>query len=65
MSFGGHRVRAVVPMVINPGNVGISFVVLSYAGVLGVTLVADPLIVPEHDSVAESFRAIGQRLLKA
>ena len=63
MSFGGHRIRAMTPMVVNPGNVGISFVVLSYAGVLGVTLVADPLIVPDQDAIAESFEAVCQRLL--
>jgi diacylglycerol O-acyltransferase len=64
MSLGGHRIRAVIPMVVNPGNVGISFVVLSYAGVLGVTLVADPLIVPEQDAIAASFEGICQRLLE-
>ena len=63
MSFGGHRIRAVVPVVVNPGNVGISFVVLSYADVLGVTLVADPPIVPDQDTIAESFQAVCQRLL--
>ena len=64
MSLGGHPIRAVIPMVVNPGNVGISFVVLSYAGVLGVTLVADPLIVPEQDAIADSFQAICQHLLQ-
>ena len=64
MSFGGHRISAVIPMVVNPGNVGISFVVLSYAGVLGITLVADPLIVPEQDKIADSLEAVCQRLLE-
>jgi diacylglycerol O-acyltransferase / wax synthase len=63
MSLGGHRIRAVIPMVVNPGNVGVSFVVLSYAGVLGVTLVADPRIVPEQDAIADSFQGICRRLL--
>jgi WS/DGAT/MGAT family acyltransferase len=63
MSLGGHRIRAVIPMVVNPGNVGISFVVLSYAGLLSVTLVADPLIVPEQDAIADSFGAVCRHLL--
>jgi hypothetical protein len=63
MSLGGHRIGTAIPMVVNPGNVGISFVVLSYAGVLGVTLVADPLIVPEQDAIAEYFEAVCRRLL--
>ena len=50
-------------MVVNPGNVGISFVVLSYAGVLGVTLIADPLIVADQDAIADSFEAVCRRLL--
>ena len=40
-----------------------AFVVLSYADVLGVTLVADPPIVPDQDTIAESFQAVCQRLL--
>jgi WS/DGAT/MGAT family acyltransferase len=63
LSLGGHRIGSVIPVVVNPGNVGISFVVLSYAGSLGVTLVADPLIVPDQDAVAESLAAVAQRLL--
>ena len=46
--FGGHRVTAVTPMAITPGNVGVSFDILSYAGQLVVTLVADPVIVPDQ-----------------
>ena len=63
MSFGGHRIGAVIPVVVNPGNVGISFVVLSYAGVLCITLVADPVIIPDQDAIADSLKAVCQRLL--
>ena len=49
LRLGGHSVRAVIPMAVNPGNVGVSFDVLSYAGVLSVALVADPVVVPDLD----------------
>jgi hypothetical protein len=45
----GHRVTSVVPLAITPGNVGVSFDILSYAGQLVVTLVADPAVVPDQD----------------
>ena len=43
----GTEVVAVVPVAVNPGNVAVSFDVLSYAGTLVVTLVCDPGLVPE------------------
>lgn len=52
VELAGFRVRSLVPLVVTPGNVGVSFAVLSYAGDLGVTLVADPAIVPDQDELA-------------
>jgi diacylglycerol O-acyltransferase / wax synthase len=49
LEVGGHPVSAIIPMAVNPGNVGVSFDVLSYAGNLGITLVADPESVPDLD----------------
>ncbi len=49
LAFGGARVSAVIPIAVNPGNVGVSFDVMSYAGQLGVTVVADPAVVPDQD----------------
>ncbi|CAN7245943.1 WS/DGAT domain-containing protein [Terrabacter sp. LjRoot27] len=49
--LAGRRVSGVVPMAITPGNVGVSFDVLSYAGRLVVTLVADPAVVPDQDDL--------------
>ena len=57
-SSGGHRVAQIVPLAVNPGNVGVSFDVLSYAGQLVVTVVADPLIVPDQDLLTTSLRTI-------
>jgi hypothetical protein len=34
---------------VTPGNVGVTFDVLSYAGQLVVTVVADPDILPDQD----------------
>jgi hypothetical protein len=39
----------VIPLAITPGNVGVCFDILSYAGGLVVTVVADLAIVPEQD----------------
>lgn len=45
--LAGSAVVAVVPVATNPGDVTVSFDVMSYAGTLGITLVSDPLHVPE------------------
>ncbi len=47
--FAGRQVQQVIPLVANPGNVGVSFVLLSYAGHLVTTVVADPVVVPDHE----------------
>lgn len=52
LSLAGRPVLRVVPGSVQPGNVGVSFTALSYAGVLGVTVVADPVVVPDHYRVA-------------
>jgi diacylglycerol O-acyltransferase len=55
LSVAGARVREVVPVATNPGNVTVSFDVLSYAGQLVVTLVSDPGRVPEAAWLAEEL----------
>lgn len=45
-------VSRVVPVAVTPGNTGVTFDVLSYAGRLGITLVADPDVVPDRARVA-------------
>ena len=47
MGVAGAEVVAILPVAVNPGNVAVSFDVLSYAGTLAVTLVCDPGLVPE------------------
>ncbi len=56
LSFAGRRVRSVVPIAITPGNVGVSFDILSYAGALVLTVVADPDIVPEQDALTAAIQ---------
>jgi diacylglycerol O-acyltransferase / wax synthase len=58
LSFGGHGVAAVVPAAVNPGNIGVAFDALSYAGVLSVTLVTDPDIVEELDQLTDSLSTV-------
>lgn len=61
LRLAGAEVTAVVPVAFNPGNVAVSFDVLSYAGTLGVTLVCDPGLLPESawlaDRVADGLTA--------
>jgi WS/DGAT/MGAT family acyltransferase len=53
--LAGHRVGELIPVAITPGNVGVSFDVLSYAGRLVVTLVADPVVVPDQDQLTSGL----------
>ena len=57
LRLAGAEVTAVVPVAVNPGNVAVSFDVLSYAGALGVTLVCDPVLVPESAELARRVTA--------
>jgi hypothetical protein len=49
--LAGHRIASIVPITMTPGNVGVCFAVLSYAGELVVSVIADPGVVPEHDEL--------------
>jgi len=57
MRVVGVEVVEVVPVAVNPGNVAVSFDVLSYAGSLVVTLVCDPVLVPESSWLADRVTA--------
>src|SRR4051794_19489922 len=54
--FCGCVVSRVVPVAVTPGNVAVTFDVLSYAGRLGVTVVADPAVVPNHGQLARHLQ---------
>lgn len=51
LRLAGHRIASIVPLTMTPGNVGVCFAVLSYAGELVVSLLADPEIVAEQDEL--------------
>jgi hypothetical protein len=55
MSFMGMIISEVVPMTITAGNVDVAFAVLSYAGVLGVTVIADATTQPHASEIAEKL----------
>lgn len=56
LHLAGSRIGELVPMVATPGNTGVTFAALSYAGNLTVSVIADPGIVPEYDAVAAAVR---------
>jgi diacylglycerol O-acyltransferase len=49
VQLAGHPISSVIPMAVTPGNVGVAFDVLSYAGRFVVTVVADPDILTDQD----------------
>jgi diacylglycerol O-acyltransferase len=64
LQLGGHRVTAIIPMAVNPGNIGVSFDVMSYAARLRITIVADPVVVPELDLLGRLLTETMTRLIR-
>ncbi|MCC3314269.1 wax ester/triacylglycerol synthase domain-containing protein [Nocardia africana] len=62
LHLAGHRIDALLPLVATPGNVGVTFAVLSYAGTLTVDTIADPDILPEQDTLTRALHATFTRL---
>ncbi|WP_406830102.1 wax ester/triacylglycerol synthase domain-containing protein [Pedococcus sp. KACC 23699] len=56
LSLAGATVRRAVPVAVNPGNVTVSFDVLSAAGRLVVSIVSDPDRVPDHEVLRSALR---------
>jgi WS/DGAT/MGAT family acyltransferase len=57
-TFAGATVGAVIPVMVGEaGNVTVSFVVLSYAGILTITVVADPDHVPDLPILTTALQA--------
>lgn len=51
--FAGARVRSILPVPVGEaGNLTVSFVVLSYARTLGITVTTDPDHVPQPSTLA-------------
>jgi hypothetical protein len=52
LTLGGHRIVEIVPVAITPGNVAVTFDILSYAGRVCITIVCDPDLVPDASVLA-------------
>ncbi len=58
VAFGGCRITSAIPAGVGPGgNIPVYFEVLSYAGTLTVTAIADPDHFPELDTLTHALRA--------
>lgn len=64
LAFAGHRVSGVIPVAVTSGNVGVTFAILSYAGQLAITLVADPDVVPDRQRLTDLLRTELERLIR-
>ncbi len=57
LNLAGAPIRRIVPLTITAGNVGVAFAAFSYDGTLGVTLIADPDVVPDTQTLASALEA--------
>ncbi len=55
LHLAGAPIRRIVPLTITAGNVGVAFAAFSYNGTLGVTLIADPGVVPDTETLASAL----------
>lgn len=55
--LAGHPVSQVVPAAVTPGNVGVTFDVLSYAGGLLISVVSDPRLLPDPSELLTDLEA--------
>lgn len=62
LAFLGAPITDIVPVAVVTGNVSLSFAVLSYAGTLGITVIADPEVCPDlavlRDALDEELHAL-------
>ncbi|MGW4015465.1 wax ester/triacylglycerol synthase family O-acyltransferase [Rhodococcus ruber] len=65
LHFAGARIREMFQIGVVQGNVGLAVGVLSYAGRLNIDLVADAVLVPDLEIVAEGFSAAVDELCAA
>jgi WS/DGAT/MGAT family acyltransferase len=66
LAFGGLPIGAIVPVSVgDSGNVRVSFLALSYAGTLTVTVIGDPDALPELPGIATALRREFAALISA
>jgi diacylglycerol O-acyltransferase len=56
LSFLGAPIEDLLPVAVVTGNVTVSFAVLSYAGTLAVTVIADPDACPDLDVLRDALQ---------
>ena len=52
LTLGGRRIGEIIPVAITPGNVAVTFDILSYAGSVCITIVSDPDLVGDGSVLA-------------
>lgn len=52
LTLGGLRILEIIPVAVTPGNVAVTFDILSYAGQVCITIVSDPDLVADHSVLA-------------
>ena len=52
LTLGGRRILEIIPVAVTPGNVAVTFDILSYAGQVCITVVSDPDLVADHSVLA-------------
>jgi diacylglycerol O-acyltransferase len=58
LTFGGATINAVIPVAVGEaGNVTIAFDALSYAGILTITVIADPDHLADPSTLTDALRA--------
>jgi diacylglycerol O-acyltransferase / wax synthase len=62
LHLAGHRITTLIPMTATPGNAGLTFAALSYAGTMVISVIADPDIVPELPALADTLNRTLARL---
>ena len=55
MAFLDAPITDVIPITVVTGNVPLAFAVLSYAGTLTITLIADPAVCPHRETLTQSL----------
>ena len=57
LSFTGAPITDVIAVSVTTGNVSVAFAVLSYAGTLGITVIADPDACPDLDVLVDALES--------
>jgi len=56
LSFLDCPIKGIIPLSMATGNVTVSFAILSYAGSLVITLIADPLTCPDLSQLQDALK---------